>query len=57
MTSQLTSVCVCVQVNLLPELMDAFSDAGEGRCRFYLQLTGGSVPGQAEVNFSAVFDL
>ncbi|XP_023206089.1 cadherin-like and PC-esterase domain-containing protein 1 isoform X2 [Xiphophorus maculatus] len=26
-------------VNLLPELMEAFSDAGEGRCRFYLQLT------------------
>ncbi|XP_014876602.1 cadherin-like and PC-esterase domain-containing protein 1 isoform X2 [Poecilia latipinna] len=31
-------------VNLLPELMEAFSDAGEGRCRFYLQLTEADLP-------------
>ncbi len=40
-----THLCLCVsQVNLLPEVMEAFSDAGGGLCQFYTRshLTGES---------------
>lgn len=40
----ISPVSLCPQVNLLPGLMEAFSDAGGGLCHFYTRshLTGES---------------
>lgn len=47
MTYQLN--CVCAQVNLLPGLIEAFSNVGGGLCHFYthFQLTGKSAAGKS----------
>jgi len=52
-------VCVCGQVNLLPGLMEAFSDSGGRLCRLYAQsqLTGESAPGEGSVTPTSIFFL